>query len=174
MGARLQHTRLRLFRSSHSRSKRHRLLNMSWTHRSHGVHGASRVAAYGVVPRLPSRSGETNSPARAGFQHGLHAARKSTRAGRKTDHGIPHPRFASTHELLHLPSMNGRKQLDEALAHWHSRLPSSGRFYWRSLEELAESEAFHELVKQEFPEQADTWPDARSEEQTSELQPHSF
>src|SRR5262249_62089292 len=38
----------------------------------------------------------------------------------------------------------------------------AGRRYWQSLEELAGSEAFRSLVEQEFPEQADQWPDALS------------
>ncbi len=58
--------------------------------------------------------------------------------------------------------MSTRKNLDAALARWNDRLAKGGRHYWRSLEEVAESEAFQELVKQEFPEQADTWPDALS------------
>src|SRR5262245_13430597 len=63
--------------------------------------------------------------------------------------------------------MNSRKQLEVELERWSERLKSDnatggGRKYWRSLEELAESSAFLELVKQEFPEQADVWPDALS------------
>ncbi|HEY2415173.1 MAG TPA: TAT-variant-translocated molybdopterin oxidoreductase [Pirellulaceae bacterium] len=63
--------------------------------------------------------------------------------------------------------MNSRKQLDAELDRWQERLAgkrasSAGREYWQSLEELAESSAFVELVKQEFPDQADVWPDALS------------
>ena len=58
--------------------------------------------------------------------------------------------------------MNSRKNLDGDLAQWQQRLGHSGRRYWQSLEELAESAAFAAVVRQEFPEQADVWPDALS------------
>jgi len=34
-----------------------------------------------------------------------------------------------------------------------------GQQYWRSLEELAETDAFREFLQREFPEQATEWPD---------------
>jgi molybdopterin-containing oxidoreductase family iron-sulfur binding subunit len=37
-----------------------------------------------------------------------------------------------------------------------------GREYWRSLEELAESESFQQLLQREFPEQASEWTDGVS------------
>src|SRR5215475_10600002 len=44
------------------------------------------------------------------------------------------------------------------LASIRERLASSrGREYWRCLEELSESEEFHELLKQEFPQQSAGW-----------------
>src|SRR5882724_7619987 len=36
---------------------------------------------------------------------------------------------------------------------------SSGKQYWRSLEELAETEEFQELLHREFPENATEWTD---------------
>ena len=36
---------------------------------------------------------------------------------------------------------------------------SSGRQYWRNLEELADSPVFEELVRREFPQQAEEWND---------------
>jgi len=45
------------------------------------------------------------------------------------------------------------------LAAIRARLASSrGRSYWRSLEELAESDGFQELLEREFPRQAAEWP----------------
>jgi molybdopterin-containing oxidoreductase family iron-sulfur binding subunit len=56
-----------------------------------------------------------------------------------------------------------RKDLAATLA---DRLgAASGPRYWRTLEELCDSEAFRELMCQEFPEQADVWPDALSRRQ---------
>ncbi|HVT28866.1 MAG TPA: TAT-variant-translocated molybdopterin oxidoreductase, partial [Lacipirellulaceae bacterium] len=46
-------------------------------------------------------------------------------------------------------------QLDEALA-------GGPRKYWQCLEELADTEAFHRLMRQEFPALADVWPDKLS------------
>jgi molybdopterin-containing oxidoreductase family iron-sulfur binding subunit len=40
-----------------------------------------------------------------------------------------------------------------------------GQTYWRSLEELANTESFQELMRREFPEQASVWPDALSRRQ---------
>ncbi|HSI88764.1 MAG TPA: TAT-variant-translocated molybdopterin oxidoreductase, partial [Pyrinomonadaceae bacterium] len=39
---------------------------------------------------------------------------------------------------------------------------SSGKEYWRSLEEYVDAPEFEEYVKTEFPEQADTWDDGVS------------
>ena len=49
------------------------------------------------------------------------------------------------------------------LASIRERLASlSGQEYWRCLEELADSEEFHEFLKQEFPQQAAGWFDGVS------------
>ena len=56
-----------------------------------------------------------------------------------------------------------RKNLDATLAAVGQQLPAAvGKQYWRSLEELADSEAFQEVMRREFPEQADVWPDSLS------------
>jgi MoCo/4Fe-4S cofactor protein with predicted Tat translocation signal len=59
--------------------------------------------------------------------------------------------------------INRRKNLGTKLATLRQRLETTqGKKYWRSLEELADSEAFRELMRQEFPEQAAIWPDPLS------------
>ncbi len=58
--------------------------------------------------------------------------------------------------------MSQRKDLDRALA---ALTPASGPRYWRSLEELARTPAFQELMRDEFPEQATVWPEALSRRQ---------
>src|SRR3977135_2288411 len=46
------------------------------------------------------------------------------------------------------------------LAALRTRLSTkNGKAYWRSLEELAESDRFYELLHREFPEQASEWND---------------
>jgi molybdopterin-containing oxidoreductase family iron-sulfur binding subunit len=58
--------------------------------------------------------------------------------------------------------LSSRKNLDQQLSQWREQLAGDGPTYWRSLEELSESDAFQALIQQEFPEQADVWPDAFS------------
>ncbi len=59
--------------------------------------------------------------------------------------------------------MNSRKNLASQLTAIQDRLGNSqGPRYWRSLEEMAGSEAFQELMRGEFPQQADVWPDSLS------------
>jgi molybdopterin-containing oxidoreductase family iron-sulfur binding subunit len=59
--------------------------------------------------------------------------------------------------------MNSRKdlgrQLEELAAPDGAR---RGKRYWQSLDELAGDENFQQLIKQEFPHQADIWPDSLS------------
>lgn len=52
--------------------------------------------------------------------------------------------------------MNSRKNLSEKLAEMQA---TEGRTYWQSLEELADTKAFAELMRAEFPVLADIWPD---------------
>jgi molybdopterin-containing oxidoreductase family iron-sulfur binding subunit len=62
--------------------------------------------------------------------------------------------------------MNGRKDLGPQLSALNQKLGSAqGKQYWRTLDELADSEAFQELMRCEFPEQADVWPDSLSRRQ---------
>ena len=58
--------------------------------------------------------------------------------------------------------MSGRKDLQSELA---ALAKTTGPRYWRSLEELADTEAFQELMQHEFPEQASVWPDSLSRRQ---------
>jgi len=62
--------------------------------------------------------------------------------------------------------MIDRKNLDAELAAFGQRLKDAqGSQYWRSLEELAGSKAFQEVVQREFPAQAVIWPDSLSRRQ---------
>lgn len=59
--------------------------------------------------------------------------------------------------------MSHRKDLNTRLADLGKGLQGAqGKQYWRSLEELADNEAFQKLMESEFPEQATVWPDALS------------
>jgi molybdopterin-containing oxidoreductase family iron-sulfur binding subunit len=53
-----------------------------------------------------------------------------------------------------------RKNLDAEITAATQQLQAAqGKHCWRSLEELAASESFQEIMRREFPEQADVWPD---------------
>ena len=53
---------------------------------------------------------------------------------------------------------NGMKQPQLDLAAVRARLAGlNGRHYWRCLEELAETEEFHDLLRRAFPRQASAW-----------------
>ena len=62
--------------------------------------------------------------------------------------------------------MISRKNLSAELASVTRHLQGTqGKKYWRSLEELAGSEAFQKVIAREFPEQTVTWPDRLSRRQ---------
>ncbi len=62
--------------------------------------------------------------------------------------------------------MNPRKDLAPKLAALQEQLgDAQGPAYWRTLEELADSPAFQELVRQEYPDQAPHWPESLSRRQ---------
>ena len=59
--------------------------------------------------------------------------------------------------------MSCRKDLSPRLANLGESLGGAqGKKYWRSLEELSNSEAFRRLIEQEFASQASVWPDSIS------------
>jgi MoCo/4Fe-4S cofactor protein with predicted Tat translocation signal len=58
--------------------------------------------------------------------------------------------------------MSQRKHLAAELERLESLQGTVGRKYWRSLDELAATPAFQQLMRQEFPQQADIWPDSLS------------
>jgi molybdopterin-containing oxidoreductase family iron-sulfur binding subunit len=71
--------------------------------------------------------------------------------------------------------MNPRKNLAGELEALEARLgPAKGQKYWRSLEELADTPAFQELMALEFPDQADIWPNRLSRRQFLTLMGASF
>jgi molybdopterin-containing oxidoreductase family iron-sulfur binding subunit len=59
--------------------------------------------------------------------------------------------------------MNSRKDLARELTALQERLgAATSKQYWRSLDELADTEAFREMMRGEFPAQADVWPHSLS------------
>jgi molybdopterin-containing oxidoreductase family iron-sulfur binding subunit len=55
--------------------------------------------------------------------------------------------------------INFKLMRDHILALQDAETPRSGRKYWRSLDELADSPVFREFVAREFPQQAESWHD---------------
>ena len=117
----------------------------------------ANLAADGVVPRLPPPSREVRAAARVHHHHGLPAGRRSGRDRPPAGEGIQDSGRAHAHKLFHVPPMNDEpKKLDLAAA--RARLnQAGGREYWRSLEDLAATPEFHDLLEREFPRQAIGW-----------------
>ena len=55
--------------------------------------------------------------------------------------------------------INFKLMRDHILALQDAETPRSGKKYWRSLEELADTPQFREFVAREFPQQAEEWHD---------------
>ncbi len=56
--------------------------------------------------------------------------------------------------------MSCRKNLAAELASIEQQGSSGGSHYWRSLDELSNTDAFQQLMRREFPSQASVWPSA--------------
>src|SRR5205814_7128762 len=103
-------------------------------------------AADGVVSQLPSSSREVRKATRVHHDHGIPAGRRPGRDWTATRSRVQHSITAHPYELQHLPSMSEeQKQLD--LAGVRARLDAArGRDYWRSLDELASTPEFRDLL----------------------------
>jgi MoCo/4Fe-4S cofactor protein with predicted Tat translocation signal len=67
---------------------------------------------------------------------------------------------AEAEEAAHEPTASSAANAPVSLATLRTRLNGkSGKAYWRSLEELAESDEFYEALHREFPENASEWND---------------
>src|SRR5947209_13048831 len=121
-----------------------------------------------MVSRLSPESGAESAAARTSVQHGLAGSQGPRSSRRQAGQGISDTRFASSNKLLSVPPMSSRKDLMAELAALEQRACERqasnlvGKKYWRTLEELANSDAFEELVRQEYPEQTAQWDDSIS------------
>src|SRR5262245_3384336 len=98
-----------------------------------------------MVPGMSSRAGALCAAARVCLQHGMAAASGSYGVGAQVSGRVPH---SKTHQLFGVPSMSGK------IPSSFTRSPSHqehlrGREYWRSLEELANSDEFRALIEHE-------------------------
>src|SRR5262249_32698611 len=116
-----------------------------------------------MVPGLPQESGAKSTAGGGSVQHEVGARARPTRAWARAGREVWHSRCTTPDQLLNMSSMNNRKDLSADLANLQGRVGAAhGKKYWRTLEELAGSEAFQELMRQEYPEQASVWPDSLS------------
>ena len=122
---------------------------------------AAEFVADGVVPGLPSASRAACAAARSGVHHGLSAYPRPGNLGTQVSGGIQNSRRARAYQLFNVPSMSEPKKLD--LPAVRALLETShGRDYWRSLEDLAQTDAFQDLMHREFPRYASEWEDGES------------
>src|SRR5262249_52995638 len=132
-------------------------------YRRNAVDVSGAVPAHGMVPRLPPPAGAAPAAPGGSLQHALGAAARPARPRSRAGEEIQGPRRRLPYLLHRVPPMNSRKALAHQLAALQDRLGSvQGKLYWRTLEELADSEAFQELMRREFPEQASVWPTSLS------------
>ena len=139
---RLQPARLRLLRPQHPRPQGRRLHDLPRPHRRDAVHLPGALAADGVVPRLPPAARAPPAAARGGLQHANgrpppDQARARPRAGET----VRAARHRASSPLARCATDEPAKEPRPRVADLCERLDgTAGKKYWRSLEELADTE----------------------------------
>src|SRR5579871_420280 len=112
-----------------------------------------------MVPDLSPEPGAVRAAARVHHHDGLPTGGRPGRDRAPASGGVPDPKSASINQLFDLPPMSeSPNKLD--LAAVRARLEKArGREYWRSLEDLAATPGFKDLLEREFPQQAIGWSD---------------
>src|SRR5215469_16256349 len=115
--------------------------------RQNSVDGPICQSADGMVSDLPPEPRTVCTTARVCDDDGLPAGRRPGRDGSQAGSGIQDPRPAGINQLFDLPPMSeSPKKLD--LAAVRTRLEKArGREYWRSLEDLAATPGFRDLLE---------------------------
>ncbi len=83
-------------------------------------------------------------------------------AGQIPDPAVPHPHAPGIEQLRDMPPMSETKGKKQELTLEAARAKlagQTGKTYWRSVDELADTPAFRETVQREFPAQAAEWID---------------
>src|SRR5436305_252332 len=150
---RLRPPRLRLFRPQHPRGEGRRLRQLPRARGRDAAPVAREHSLHELVPRLSRRAVALRPPARARLRPRLAAERGPGDARAPAREGVRHHGSRAPDQLLRLPPMT---ELDAV----RSRLASArGEHYWRTLEEVADSAAFQELLARELPAAASLWLD---------------
>src|SRR5579862_874745 len=126
-----------------------------------------------MVPGLPPAPGAQRSPPFRSLHHGISTAGRSGGPGAPPGGRIQNPGCTHFDQLFDVPPMSENTRPNEAaqpverkkldLAGVRALLQEShGREYWRSLEDLAQTDAFQDLMHREFPRYASEWEDGDS------------
>src|SRR5581483_10359749 len=157
---RLRSARLRLLRPLDPREQGRRLRDLSRPRRRDAAPLAGELAVHELVPPLSRGARALRPPARARLRARLAAdggsggARPPPRR-RVRDHG---PRAPD--ELLRLSPMSVAASAMSEIDAVRTRLAGArGALWWRTLEEVADSDAFAALVAREMPAAASLWLD---------------
>src|SRR5262249_7746259 len=145
--------RLRLLQPQRAREQGGRLLDLPRARGPDAARLAGALASDGVVPGLPPPPRALRAAARGGLQHRVRAARGPGPAGEGAGEAVRHP---PPPPVLPLPPMSAPETplVPVDFLGVRGRGPGARRRFWKSLDELASSPAFRELVHREFPEQA--------------------
>src|SRR5262249_42239633 len=109
-----------------------------------------------LVHQLPPQPRAEPPSAGPDHQHDLGTPVGRPGSGAATDEGIQDRGRHAAHQLLDVP------QVSMEFSAIRSRLSgASGRLFWRSLGELADTPQFREYLHREFPEQASQWNDPK-------------
>src|SRR5579863_9106082 len=152
---------------------------LPWKSGPDAAHVAGELAPDGVVPELPSASGEVREAPPVHHHHGIPAGRRTGRNRPPADGRIQNSRCARVDELFHLPPMS---DINEKIVGEHALVPTPLRpatpgvetsldaartsacatkapEFWRSLDDLASTPDFQDMLQREFPRQAVGWSD---------------
>src|SRR5579863_10088050 len=144
---------------------------LPWKSGPDAAHVAGELSPDGVVPKLPSASGEVREAPPVHHHHGIPAGRRTGRNRPPADGRIQNSRCARVDELFHLPPMS---DINEKASRTDDRILSSVSLpaeaptddkkrssvpLWRSLDDLASTPDFQDMLQREFPRQAVGWSD---------------
>src|SRR5690348_12108489 len=149
----VQAARLRLLQPRHPHSQGRRLRELPRRRRQDAADGTGEEPDDAVVPALPPRSRAIPAPARRGVQPAL-ARAGPARPRREAGAEIPH-RYEPHDGLFAMspvkPTLTGMQAAFDPDAAREKLAATRGPVYWRSLEELADSEGFRRWLRQQNP-----------------------
>ena len=123
----------------------------------------AQVASLNMLPDGLHAQATSDGPAMViPAELALREADRPGLAGQIPDPAVPHPHAPGIEQLRDMPPMsetNGKRQELTLEAARAKLAGQTGKTYWRSVDELADTPAFREMVQREFPSQAAEWID---------------